>query len=359
LATGVKDALDCREAPVAPIGDIELAHDRMMVAGLRGLSARLQDDINAGGPAYIQIDPDTTMNVHTWDAAMRAAGVVGAKLNSARESFKEGKATAKKVASVEAEWAKLQSTPIGTKLSDLDPLAGAWLVRSHNELFGDTKVYDHNLEFVPEFMTEVWNSSTEGWDEVPGGKLRWQQYGTIAGALRILRDPAPATISAEVGGAHKVRNFYNNHVDPSNQTDVTVDTHAVGVSILDVVSSNHYAVKDALGGSKHTKSGYTGTYPIYADAYREAARRLGVMTREVQSVTWEGIRAQLNPKVKSKSKKWLPGLVNNIHTAVELGRLDPGEGRALIWAAFGHATASDGKPDGLPPELTVFLPDIQ
>ena len=74
LATGVKDALDCREAPIAPIGDIELAHDRMMVAGLRGLGAQLQDDIKAGGPAYVQIDPDTQMMQHTWNAAMRAAG---------------------------------------------------------------------------------------------------------------------------------------------------------------------------------------------------------------------------------------------------------------------------------------------
>ncbi|WP_411878259.1 histone deacetylase family protein [Polaromonas sp. YR568] len=74
LAIGVKDALDLREAPQAALGDIELAHDRMMVAALRGLSDRLADDIKAGGPAYAQIDPDTALNVHTWNAALRAAG---------------------------------------------------------------------------------------------------------------------------------------------------------------------------------------------------------------------------------------------------------------------------------------------
>lgn len=74
LATGVKDALDCRHAPEAPIADIELAHDRMMVAGIRGLGAQLADDIKAGGPPYAQIDPDTLMNVHTWQAALRASG---------------------------------------------------------------------------------------------------------------------------------------------------------------------------------------------------------------------------------------------------------------------------------------------
>jgi acetoin utilization deacetylase AcuC-like enzyme len=74
LATGVKDALDCRQAPEAPLADIELAHDRMMVAGIRGLGLQLVDDITAGGPAYASIDPDTTMNVHTWNAALRASG---------------------------------------------------------------------------------------------------------------------------------------------------------------------------------------------------------------------------------------------------------------------------------------------
>jgi acetoin utilization deacetylase AcuC-like enzyme len=76
LATGVKDALDVREAPLAPVGDIELAHDRMMVASIRGLSDQLADDINAGGPKYAQIDPDTALNIHSWNAALRASGAV-------------------------------------------------------------------------------------------------------------------------------------------------------------------------------------------------------------------------------------------------------------------------------------------
>ncbi len=74
LATGVAAALDQREAPLAPLGDVELAHERMMVAAIRGLSERLTDDIGAGGPSHAQIDPDTALNVHTWNAALRAAG---------------------------------------------------------------------------------------------------------------------------------------------------------------------------------------------------------------------------------------------------------------------------------------------
>jgi len=76
LISGVGDALERREAPQAPLGDIELAHDRMLVAAIRGLSDQLADDIRAGGPDHVQIDPDTSMNIHTWKAALRAAGAV-------------------------------------------------------------------------------------------------------------------------------------------------------------------------------------------------------------------------------------------------------------------------------------------
>jgi len=74
LASGVADALDRREAPQASITDIELAHGRMHVAALRGLTDGLREEIEAGGPTHAQIDPDTSLNVHTWDAALRAAG---------------------------------------------------------------------------------------------------------------------------------------------------------------------------------------------------------------------------------------------------------------------------------------------
>jgi acetoin utilization deacetylase AcuC-like enzyme len=74
LLTGVADALDARDAPIAPITDIELAHGRMYVAALRGLTDALRDDVSAGGPTHSQVDPDTSLNVHTWDAALRSAG---------------------------------------------------------------------------------------------------------------------------------------------------------------------------------------------------------------------------------------------------------------------------------------------
>lgn len=74
LVSGVADALDRREAPLAALADVELAHGRMFVASLRGTSERLREEIEAGGPTHAQIDPDTAMNAHTWDAALRATG---------------------------------------------------------------------------------------------------------------------------------------------------------------------------------------------------------------------------------------------------------------------------------------------
>jgi acetoin utilization deacetylase AcuC-like enzyme len=76
LATGMADALDRREAPEAALGDIELAHDRMHVAALRGLREELAEQVEAGGSSYAYIDPDTAMNAHTWEAVLRSSGAV-------------------------------------------------------------------------------------------------------------------------------------------------------------------------------------------------------------------------------------------------------------------------------------------
>lgn len=76
LISGVMDALVRYEAPKASVFDLQLAHSRMHVAALRGLDLLLQEEIQAGGDNYTQIDQDTSMNQHTWNATLRAAGAV-------------------------------------------------------------------------------------------------------------------------------------------------------------------------------------------------------------------------------------------------------------------------------------------
>lgn len=74
LISGVGDALERREPAPASVAELELAHGRLHIASIRGLCDELRDAMAAGGPPYTQLDPDTTLNVHTWEAALRAAG---------------------------------------------------------------------------------------------------------------------------------------------------------------------------------------------------------------------------------------------------------------------------------------------
>ena len=258
-------------------------------------------------------------------------------------SDEEGVSADRKAANLKA----LAEVPIGARLSELTPAQAAWMIRAHNELFGDTGIYDHKLQ--PATSQDA------------GTKLRWQGYGPLTRAVRIYRDQSAASIYREVGNAHKVRNFYNNHVDPSNRTDLTADTHAVGVAILDSVSSEHPVVKATLSGPRHAASGYVGIYSVIADAYRLAAERIGsgYLPREVQSVTWETIRRRLGSAAKGSAaaKAWLPGTIQNVHEAVDAGTLDAERGRELIWEALGIAEANRGVPRNLSDELLVYLPD--
>jgi acetoin utilization deacetylase AcuC-like enzyme len=74
LASGLLDAVDRREAPLASTDLLELAHDRMHVASILGLAEELRQQEDAGGMDHMHIDPDTAMNRHTWNAVLRAAG---------------------------------------------------------------------------------------------------------------------------------------------------------------------------------------------------------------------------------------------------------------------------------------------
>ena len=74
LVSGVGDALERCNVPLASLAEIELAHDPMHIAALQGLTDRLEQELAAGGPEYKQLDTDTSINRHTFKAALRAAG---------------------------------------------------------------------------------------------------------------------------------------------------------------------------------------------------------------------------------------------------------------------------------------------
>lgn len=55
-------------------------------------------------------------------------------------------------------------------------------------------------------------------------------------------------------------------------------------------------------------NGLNGTYPLYADAYREAARELGIQPRQLQSVVWEHVRNIFPGEIKRQ-----PSLVDAVN----------------------------------------------
>jgi acetoin utilization deacetylase AcuC-like enzyme len=76
LVSGVGDTLDRREAPLASVREIELAHAKTHVDAMHELAEEVAQDAAAGHRGYAQIDPDTAMNIHSWDAVLRASGAV-------------------------------------------------------------------------------------------------------------------------------------------------------------------------------------------------------------------------------------------------------------------------------------------
>ena len=52
LVSGVGDALERCNVPLASLAEIELAHDPMHIAALQGLTDRLEQELAAGGPEH-------------------------------------------------------------------------------------------------------------------------------------------------------------------------------------------------------------------------------------------------------------------------------------------------------------------
>ncbi len=91
LLTGVGDAMERGEVPLATLAQITRAHSVAHLEYLESLSQRLVADGPAGGPAHAMLDPDTYLMRDTLLAARRAAGaaiaatdaVIGGQLENA------------------------------------------------------------------------------------------------------------------------------------------------------------------------------------------------------------------------------------------------------------------------------------
>ena len=132
--------------------------------------------------------------------------------------------------------------------------------------------------------------------------IQWTSYDTMAKVLSVLRDGSTENIGQQIGDAHKVRSFYNNLVAPwSKKGHLTIDTHAVAAGYLLGLSSSDKEVTQAWGGAGATSSKATGLKGVYAylwEAYRRAAEKHGLLPREMQSITWEQVRALFGAEEK-------------------------------------------------------------
>ena len=163
----------------------------------------------------------------------------------------------------------------------------------------------------------------------------WNGFGDIEKAVSIIENGARDNIDVQLGMMHKVRSFYNNILDPmSDQGDVTIDTHAVAAGHLRPFSGNHKEVMQnfKMGGSSAI-TGAVGAYGLYADAYRAAAAEVGILPREMQSITWEAVRGLFTPSYKGQQKN--QDTIANIWKRYDAGDITIDQARQEIFDEAG------------------------
>jgi len=207
-------------------------------------------------------------------------------------------------------------------------------------------------------------------------KVAWGSFTEIMKGVQVLRDGSLESVSLSLGDAHKVRNFYNNIVAPDSQLgEVTIDTHAVAAAVFKPLSAKGYEVSHAFGSTppkdtlgipegvvragagSSAKFGAGGTYGIIADAYREAAEKLGILPRQLQSITWEEIRVIFPASFKDEKGVNL-GKINELWTRYANGELSVDQvreqaygltgtkGNKPVWADRSDAVVDEEQGDG-------------
>lgn len=159
-----------------------------------------------------------------------------------------------------------------------------------------------------------------------------QGFGDIAKAVRILEgDGTLTSISPELGGNHKVRNFFNNILNPDSPNDVTVDTHQIAAGLFRPLGSSAVEVHHGLNGANikgnparwsnegKAETGMAGSYGLYFDATTDAASLRGTLPREMQSISWEQLRT-LFPNSLKQDKDFV-SQTEGIWRAVDSGTL--------------------------------------
>ena len=194
----------------------------------------------------------------------------------------------------------------GKKLSELaDDIERAMWIRAYDETYNPRTYRQVTPEggFGDILKNDNGTPTRAGW---------LNGHGPMAKVISILQDGSLPNISRQLGSFHKVRNFYNNLYDPSDDHSVTIDTHAMAGSLLLPLGSSSQVVLDGFkAAGKNAELGLFGSYVLYAEAYRRAAAERGILPREMQSITWEALRRLYPAPFKTRYGKE-PALAESI-----------------------------------------------
>ena len=294
----------------------------------------LPDYVIAGVLASLSPQKDWYQNVSLAERVLDIYTSFTTGNNRAFRPTPEMRATAARIYAKE-DYAENVRTVLGAPLMDMpsDVTKAMWV-----------RIYDET--YNPRGFRTV---SPEG-DFIgqPDGNVAWGSNVEIAKAISAIGMPTRDNVSERMGEKHKVRNFYNNILAPKAPWgDVTIDTHAVAAALIRPLSGSSAEVHHNFGSSPEkakqpigwipakniADNGAQGTYGIYAEAYRRAAQQLGVLPRELQSITWEAVRG-LFPAVDKRNAGKVQQVLG-VWNAVKTGALGVDAARARIEALAG------------------------
>lgn len=174
-------------------------------------------------------------------------------------------------------------------------------------------------------------------DNGENSRLAWGSYGEIGKGVSIRNNGSPKNITRRLGQQHKIRNFYNNIIDPmSEDGDVTMDTHAIAAALLMPLSGKSTQVNQNFGGSGAKNAGafgIKGLYYAFAEAYNVSAKENGLLPRQMQSATWDPVRGLFTDVFKSVKKNVTK--VNDIWESYADGKISVEEAREQVFEAAG------------------------
>jgi hypothetical protein len=167
-------------------------------------------------------------------------------------------------------------------------------------------------------------------------RMNWGMPEPMAKAVQMLKsDGSTEAIHSIIGDGHKIRNFYNNIVSPNSPNGhATIDTHAGNADMLVPRGSKDAEVTGIFGGApSHAETGQAGMYSLHHEAYRRAAEKLNILPRELQSITWEGVKSLMGDEKKTPALKKAVSDIWQKHMGKEIN-LDQAR-EAIVKAANG------------------------